>query len=122
MIQKMMIEIESAKPVSSYGDGHILVLDGIKNRYYVTTREAFLVEQDKKINKLNENFSNLKKDMESFASRVNNQNLTFERLTKEDVEKFKNDMMNQYNDFLKQYKETNEKMIELIKTVVIMEE
>lgn len=144
MIQKMMIEIESAKPVSSYGDGHILVLDGIRNRYYVTTREAFLVEQDKKIENLNTSFSNLQSNTSQFMVKMNDDISNFEKITKEDIEKFKymtnltnkefknyinqkfddfkKDMTNQYNEFLKQYKETNEKMIELIKTVVITEE
>jgi hypothetical protein len=133
MIQKMMIEIESSKPISSYGDGHILVLDGTKNRYYVTTRESFLSEQDKKIKDLFESFDNLSKnnsismmkmreDIEDFKSNMTKSNENFQYLLELKNKEFKEAMRREFNDFLTQYKDTNEKMLNLIKQVVISEE
>lgn len=133
MIQKMMIEIEASKPISSYGDGHILVLDGTKNRYYITTRESFLSEQDKKIKDLFESFDNLSKnnsismmkmreDIEDFKNNMTKSNENFQYLLELKNKEFKEAMRREFNDFLTQYKDTNEKMLNLIKQVVISEE
>ena len=122
MIQKMMIEVESSRPISSYGDGHILVLDGIKNKYYVTTREAFLYEQNKKIEDIKKKLEKLQNDNEIFTNKTNTDISNFKKSLLKENENFVEQMRKEYNDFLSQYKETNEKMIELIKSVIITEE
>ena len=111
MIQRMTIDIDSRKPLASYGDGHILVFDKEKNYYFIVTREDFLREQNNKIKLLDEQ---LKKLLE----KVNGSLKEFEEKEK----KFFEESENKYNNFLIQYKETNEKMIKLIKTLTVSEE
>lgn len=94
MKQKMVIEVESTKPLSSYGSSHIIVYDS-KKGYYATTREAFLRPQNEKIEQLEAMFSELEK---SYTQAYNG-------------------MVQKYNDFLRTYKETNGKMIEMIKAL-----
>ena len=60
MLQKVMIEVESSKPLHTYGDGHIIVYDLSKRRYYVQTRNTFLKEQNDKIAELEKKFEKLK--------------------------------------------------------------
>ena len=96
MIQKMMIEIESKKPISEYGDGHIIVYNSAKRNYYVQSREDFLKDVNQKLDKVIESFSKLEKQVDSKEKTLDKK----------------------YEDFLKTYQTTNAKMIEMIEKVV----
>ena len=49
---KMLIEIQGNKPLSAYGDNHVIAYDSNKNSYYVTTAESFFAGQNEKIKDL----------------------------------------------------------------------
>lgn len=96
MIQKVMIDVDSSTPLHNMGDGHIIVYDMSKRRYYATTRESFMREQNLKI-------ENLEKTIKEFMEKMENNQV-----------KFAEEMQNEKNSFLKTYKETNSKIIEMI--------
>lgn len=100
MTQKLILNVESDKPLSDYGPSHIIVYNDGDKKYHVTTREEFLREQNKKIEDLYNDFKNLKNSI--------NQKV-------EENER-------KYNDFLSMYKKTNEKMIGLIKSATKTED
>lgn len=94
MIQKIMLEVESQKPLPQYGDRHIIVYDAAKQNYYVTTRESFLKQQNDDIKNMSD------------------------RLDKEiqDMQAFKAEMKAEFAKFLTNYKDTNSKIIEMVKS------
>lgn len=97
MVQKLMIEVESEKLLPEYGDRHMIIYDNVKKRYYVTTRESFLREQDQKIKEL-------EIEMEK---------------QKEEIQKYIKECDEKYKNFLNVYTETNSKLIEMVKKVVV---
>lgn len=117
MIQKMTIDIESTKPLSAYGSGHTLVYDEDKNHYFIVTREEFLKVQNDKIKNLNEKFYKLENLFKMFTNEINNNLENFKKVEKN----FFDESNNKYNEFLTQYKETNEKMINLIRKLTVSE-
>ena len=52
MIQKLLIEVDAPMPLQSYGEGHVIMYNAQRGRYYVTTRENFLAVQNAKISEL----------------------------------------------------------------------
>lgn len=99
MKQKIVIEVESEKPLSSYDNGHLIVFNKDKNNYYVTSREDFLRAQNEEIEKI-------KKDQEDIRNSFN---------------LFVKDMNFKYQNFLKNYQETNGKLIEMVKKIIVEE-
>lgn len=108
MIQKMMIEVEAEKLLPEYGDRHMIIYDNAKKRYYVTTRENFLQEQNKKIETLETLVKNHELTMKKYIKNCDNQNKNFEEKMNE-----------KFDAFIKQYTETNAKLIEMVKKVVV---
>lgn len=108
MIQKIMIEVESEKPLTEYGDRHVILYDNVRNRYYVQTREKFLEAQ-------NQSIEQLEKRMKDCEEKINNYI--------EDIKKEKNDFIKEseekYNEFLKSYALANEKILNMVKSVVV---
>lgn len=96
MIQKVVLEVESEKMLSEYGDRHVILYDEKKGRYYVQTREKFLSEQNQEIKKLRKEI---------------------ERNTKE-IKDYIEEAEEKYKKFLQTYSETNAKVLELVKSVV----
>lgn len=96
MIQKVVLEVESEKILSEYGDRHVILYDEKKGRYYVQTREKFLSEQNQEMKKLKKRIEDSEKKIEQYIEEAD--------------EKYKN--------FLQTYSETNGKVLELVKTVV----
>ena len=70
MLQKVMIEVESSTPLHSFGDGHLIVYDLTKRRYYATTREKFLNDQNAKIKIVEEDFERLKQEFDLLKKSV----------------------------------------------------
>lgn len=108
MVQKLMIEVESEKLLPEYGDRHMIIYDSVKKRYYVTTRESFLREQNKKIETLESLVKNHELTMKKYMKDCDKQNGDFE--TKFEAK---------FDTFIKQYTETNAKLIEMVKKVVV---
>ena len=101
MTYDMLFKVEAKGDVSisELGDNHIMVYDNSKKSFYITTRENFLKPQLDEIQSLKAEI----KKMEA------------------ENEEFKKDITNKINLFLKEYKETNSKMIQMIKTFYIGE-
>ena len=115
MIQKLMVEVNAARPINQYGEGHILVFDSSKGTYYMETRESFLQPQNEseQIEYTNKVFClNLRRSAER---NENNEIFGITEIYNEIFNIFKKDMIDKFNEFLTQYKETNAKMIALIK-------
>lgn len=104
MIQNVMIEIESDKMLSEYGDRHIILFDKNKKRYYVQTRENFLSEQNQENNKIRKEIKDLKKEIKNIE---------------DSVKKYIDIADKKYQDFLLSYQETNQKVLNLVKSVVV---
>jgi hypothetical protein len=96
MIHKVMIEVEADKALSEYGDRHVILFDATKKRYYVQTREKFLSEQNQEIKKLRERIKESENKIKEYI--------------KEADEK--------YRKFLETYTQVNEKVLELVRSVV----
>ena len=96
MIQKVVLEVESEKMLSEYGDRHVILYDEKKGRYYVQTREKFLSEQNQEIKKLRKEIERNKKEIEDYIEEADEK----------------------YKKFLQTYSETNAKVLELVKSVV----
>ena len=110
MIQKMTIDIECNKILSDYGDGHTLVYNKDKNNYFIMTREEFLKPQNDKIKELEKSFNLLKENIENEINNI-----------KKSQEDFTNSINKKFNDFLENYKQTNQKIIDLIKPLIAKE-
>lgn len=108
MTKEIVLKVEANKPLEQYGDGHMIVYDDTKRHYYVTTRETFLRVQNEKIDKINENFKLLREEFSEFLDKSN-----------ELFNEFMKNSDNKYKAFLETYKNTNEKMIAMIKSVVV---
>lgn len=96
MIQKVVLEVESEKMLSEYGDRHVILYDEKKGRYYVQTREKFLSEQNQEIKKLRDEIERSKKEIKDYIKNADEK----------------------YKKFLTTYSKTNEKVLELVKSVV----
>lgn len=114
MRQKLIIEVETNVPLESYGANHMLVYDGTKKVYFPMTRKELLITQDNKIKQIHEELENFEKEMKEIVK-------TFRETVNKDVADFKRNSLEKYSDFLKTYKETNSKMIEMVKSVVVSE-
>ena len=111
MLQKMIVNIECTKPLSQYERNHILIYDNSTQSYHITTKEEFLKEH-------NEKFDNLILEFEKLKEEYNQKFEQKEQEQKEFIEESNKKM----KDFLSTYKTTNEKMINLIKSVIYKEE
>lgn len=107
--QKTVIEINSKKPIDQLGN-HVLFYDSTKKCYYAMTLEEFLAPQNIKIKEL-------EKDIENYKSLID-QTLVQIRA---DVQDFKDTMQQEKQEFLAQYKETNGKIIEMVKSFINIE-
>lgn len=96
-MKQVIIEVDTNKNLNSLSDSEILVFNENKKCFYVTTRESFLKAQNDKIKEL-------ESKMESFIKE-----------TKEETKNFENTIDKKFNEFLKTYKETNAKIIEMVK-------
>lgn len=112
MAQKLVLEVESLMPLERYGNNHMLLYDGTTKKYFPVTREEILRVQDAKIEKIEKDFEKTKNELNEIV------NAFFEATTKE-VKEFEKACSSEYSEFLKIYKETNAKMIEMLKTVVL---
>lgn len=122
MAQKLVIEVDTNKPLSSFGDSHIIFYNEAQNKYYVTTYESFLKPQSDAIKKITLENETLKKNYDNFIkiTKKNNEE-SLENFEKR-LNEFMENMDKKYAEFLKVYKETNAKLINMVKTVVIEEE
>ena len=107
MVQKIMVNVNCGKPLNSYGDGHILVYDKDSNCYFPATRESFLQPQNDKIKELEKKFSNLE-------TSFNENTLKTREKFGDFVKKYEED----YNSFLANYKESNAKIIAMVKSLI----
>lgn len=114
MIQKFLVEVDTPKPLNEYGDGHVLLFNAKSGRYYVTTRENLFAVQDAKIKKLEQEIQDFeRKESESFK--------TFKEELVKEIEKFENNALKREENFLSQYQETNSRLIDMVKKVIIEE-
>lgn len=96
MINKLMINVKSDKPLSEYGDGHVIVYDKHKGYHYVQTYEQFMQPQNQKIKELEQ-------ELERFETKC---------------KEFMALMEEHEQEFLTRYQETNAKVIELVKSTL----
>ena len=112
MIQKLVLDVESQKPIQEYGDGHVLLFNKSANRYYVTTRESLFSVQDAKIQELEQKYNDF------ITNQVKN-NDAFKQLIDKTVTDFTNNMTEKETQFLEKYHDTMASLIEMVKKVVI---
>ncbi len=111
MIQKLLIEVDAPMPLQSYGEGHVIMYNAQRGRYYVTSRENLLAVQNAKI-------SELEKTILDTEERV--------KETQTEISKTVGDLIQSFADFqiksreeqakfYETYKETNAKILDLVK-------
>ena len=96
MINKLILNVKSDKPLQEYGDSHVIVYDKHNNYYYVQTYTEFMSPQNEKIKKLEKEIDDLKKTCELFTKTI----IQHER------------------EFLLKYQKANSKLINLVKNVI----
>lgn len=137
MVQRLILEVESPKPIQEYGDGHVLLYNKASGKYYVTTRESLFAVQDAKIssleNKLKIFMDDEKKKFDDFKNNVQVQNSNLKQKFEDYQEKidtsldkfeeketiFKNEMLEKERNFLLNYQENNAVIIDMVKKLVI---
>lgn len=103
MQQKMIINVDSPAKLSNLKDGDIVIYDGTRKVFYVTTKESlFYQEQQERIK--------YQKEMEEHISYMKNK--------VEECKRECEDLKAKFNDFLLKYQKTNEKVIEMVESVV----
>lgn len=103
MQQKMIINVDSPAKLSNLKDGDIVIYDGTRKVFYVTTKESlFYQEQQERIK--------YQKEMEEHISYMKNK--------AEECKRECEDLKAKFNDFLLKYQKTNEKVIEMVESVV----
>ena len=100
------MEVEADKPLNKLGS-HVLLWDTTKQCYYAMTVESLLYTQDQKIKELEGKIEANEKLIEEYKN--NSQKAYNEFVSKIEKEK---------QDFLKTYKETNAKIIGMVKSFV----
>lgn len=101
MIYDMLFKVDTKGdvPISELGDNHIMIYDNSKKCFYITTRESFLKPQLDEI-------ASLKAKIDCLEA---------------ENKEFKKEITTKINSFLADYKETNAKMIKMIKTFYLGE-
>lgn len=114
MPRKYLIEIQGNKPLSEYGDNHIIAYDSNSKSYYVTTAESFYAKQNSKINEMLKNIektniaiSKMEEEISKFEGRL---------LTR--VNSFQSETDDKFTNFLVQYQDTNAKLIAMVKELI----
>lgn len=118
MIQELIIKIESDKPLSAYGEGHMIIYDSRKGSYYVQTRECFLLPQNEQIKQLQKEIEELKKSNSEFKKNLEEDNKKTISKLENKMEKFSTNIDNKFSEFLHKYQETNSKLIEMVEEVI----
>lgn len=101
MLQEITLTIDTDNPIDLYKNKQVILFDKKKNMHYAVSRDTLLATQDAKIKELEE---------------------TLQKKTKELAEKekaFEEKNNKKYLEFLKTYKESNAKMIEMIKELAL---
>lgn len=111
---KMLIEIQGNKPLSAYGDNHVIAYDSNKNSYYVTTAESFFAGQNEKIKDLLDKITAFEGKFNALKEEVNK----FEAGILNRVNNFQQENTNKYNNFLQTYQETNARLIAMVRELV----
>lgn len=114
MIQNLMIKVESVKPLDQYGEGHVLVYNQSTRTYEVTSRENLLAPQNEKIKQLEKHCSEVEK---LFNTTKEEMSKTLNAI-KEEFSDFLNKTEIEKQTFLTTYKETNSKLIEMVKKAI----
>ena len=104
--QKTIIEINSKKPLDQIGN-HVLFWDSTKRCYYALSLEEFLAPQNSKIKEL-------ENKVEKFGELFNNT----KKALQNDYNQFTEGINKDKQEFLASYKETNKKVLEMVKSLV----
>lgn len=103
MHQKMIINIDSPAKLNNLKDGDIIIYDATRKVFYVTTKENLFFREET--------------ERQEYQKLVNEKLQQMESIVKTQNEEI-NKLRENYNDFLIKYKKTNEKVIEMVESVV----
>lgn len=111
---KLLIDIQGNKPLSSYGDNHIIAYNSETKNYYVTTADSFFAGQNAKIKKMAEDYAAANIRMVALQEELGK----FEQILKNRMQNFEENINNKMTDFLKQYQDTNTRLIALVRELI----
>lgn len=111
---KVLIEIQGNKPLSSFGDNHVIAYNPNSKNYYVTTAETFFAGQNSKIEDILNKYTEINNRLKSIQEEQTN----FVRIINENNNNFKIAQNERFENFLRQYQETNSKLIGMVKELV----
>lgn len=103
MKNRIMIEVETAHPLHEYKEAYVIGREGQSGKYYAVTRRELFAPYL-------EEFEAMKKIIEEQNRIIENQQVI--------IDDYKKDMDKKYSDFLATYKETNSKILDMIKTFI----
>lgn len=101
MIQDVVLRVDTSNPITGGNESQVILYDNQRKVHYAMSRETLLAVQNNKIKELEE--------------RLNAK--TEELIRKERL--FEEELTRQHNEFLKIYKDSNAKMIEMIKQITL---
>lgn len=105
MKQNTFITVNSEKPLSQLGDNHILAYDKANKCYNAVTIDKILTAANAEIATMKKQVANIEKQIAIFEKGMSKKETDFE-----------NKINTEKNEFLAQYKETNSKIIEMVKS------
>ena len=114
MNQKMIINVDSPTRLSNLRDGDIIVYDGTRKVFYVTTKQNLFLHEEKARQEYQQYIDKQLAEMKQITEE-------HKAFVVESMNELKAEIKNlkeNYNDFLIKYKNTNEKIIEMVESVV----
>lgn len=111
---KLLIDIQGNKPLSAYGDNHVIAYDSNKKSYYVTTAESFFAGQNEKLKAMETKL----KAMDGLLTSMNEELTKFEGAVSMRVNNFKSETDRKFDNFLRTYQDTNARLIAMVREVI----
>lgn len=111
---KLLIDIKGDKPLSAYGDNHIIAYDPNSKNYYVTTADSFFAGQNAKIREIRQQIDETKGRIVSLQQELT----SFENVIQGKVDNFTANIDAKFENFLRTYQETNAKLIAMVKELI----
>ena len=118
MIQKMIIQVDSKKPFNEVGEDHVLLYDASKKLYFAISRDTLLSAQNAEIKKLQYEMGVLKESNQRFRQELEASFRNYVNKLEENFQNFKNLNDQKYREFLILYQETNNDLIQMVKSLM----
>lgn len=111
---KVLIEIKGNKPLSAFGDNHVIAYDPKSKNYYVTTAESFFAAQSSKIKSIESKVA----ELNDLLSGIRAELTSHEESVLGEMRQYKTAMDESHSAFIQQYQKTNAQLLAMVKELV----